>query len=1003
MRLHHLTATAFGPFADTVSVDFEELNDAGLFLLTGPTGAGKSSLLDAVCFALYGAVPGARGVKTLKSQHAGPAARPEVVLDFSVRDRRFVVRRTPEWSRPKKRGDGLTAEKASASITETTGGGDHFLSARAAEVGLLVTDLMGMNADQFVQVALLPQGEFQTFLRASSQDRHDVLQHLFRTNRFARIEDWVHEHSRGLRDRSGRDQADVQRLADAVAERSGTELPAGLSGEHLAPAAGDGRLLAWAGARLDEAAGDLSAAVEHRQRADTAREAAADRHRSAELARERAERRSAAAAVLDTLAETEDDATRARATLSAAERAAACRPLLGLLDQAVRAADAAETDRVRALGSLTEASAPGPEVDTADLPGLLRSVRARATRLETLVPRERAGRLAGRDLEAARARLAEAEADLARTAARAADLPEEVAALTSRVREATARSARREALSLALETARRRHAAARELPDADALVARLADAHRDARDRLLSAREQRADLLDRRLAEMAAELAGGLTDGAACQVCGSTDHPAPAEPARDAVTAADQEAAEARVAGLTEALDAAAASLRDAEHRRDTCRTAAEGRTPDEARTELDRLTLDLDQAEAAEQQRVVLQAELDATVRERDTVTTRQSAAAATAAGLEQTVAGLEQTVRSVAEELAEVREPAAGSTLEDEVRGLLALADRVERAFGDVESAARAVSRARELREQADETVAAHGFDTVDDARDAVLDPDRQRRLTDQLAERDRAADRAHAVLAELSAGDGTAADATPDRLEQLAAELVDADAAAREAARQLHLMEARAEAVAALVRRLHAAVLTWAPLRDKWLRAESMSRLVRGTGQDNHLQMRLSSYVLATRLDQVVAAANERLGHMRDQRYLLQRTERAARKGSQAGLGLEVVDQWTGDARDPATLSGGETFVVSLSLALGLADVVTQEAGGTEIDTLFVDEGFGTLDADTLDDVMDRLDGLRAGGRTVGVVSHVSELRNRIPTQVHVQKGRAGSTVTVATLVG
>jgi exonuclease SbcC len=358
MRLHHLTATAFGPFADTVSVDFEELNDAGLFLLTGPTGAGKSSLLDAVCFALYGAVPGARGVKTLKSQHAGPAARPEVVLDFSVRDRRFVVRRTPEWSRPKKRGDGLTAEKASASITETTGGGDHFLSARAAEVGLLVTDLMGMNADQFVQVALLPQGEFQTFLRASSQDRHDVLQHLFRTNRFARIEDWVHEHSRGLRDRSGRDQADVQRLADAVAERSGTELPAGLSGEHLAPAAGDGRLLAWAAARLDEAAGDLSAAVERRQRADTAREAAADRHRSAELARERAERRSAAAAVLDTLAETEDDATRARATLSAAERAAACRPLLGLLDQAVRAADAAETDRVRALGSLAEESAP---------------------------------------------------------------------------------------------------------------------------------------------------------------------------------------------------------------------------------------------------------------------------------------------------------------------------------------------------------------------------------------------------------------------------------------------------------------------------------------------------------------------------------------------------------------------------------------------------------------------------------------------------------------------
>ena len=176
MRLHHLTVSAFGPFAGTEQVDFDELNDAGLFLLTGATGAGKSSLLDAVCFALYGTVPGARGTKTLKSQHAAADVGPEVVLDFSVQGRRFVLRRTPEWSRPKRRGEGLITEKASASLLETTGGGEHLLSARAAEVGLQVTELMGMNAAQFVQVALLPQGEFQTFLRASSQDRHAVLE-----------------------------------------------------------------------------------------------------------------------------------------------------------------------------------------------------------------------------------------------------------------------------------------------------------------------------------------------------------------------------------------------------------------------------------------------------------------------------------------------------------------------------------------------------------------------------------------------------------------------------------------------------------------------------------------------------------------------------------------------------------------------------------------------------------------------------------------------------------
>src|SRR5690348_8407972 len=159
MRFHHLTVSAFGPFAGTETVDFDDLNAGGLFLLTGPTGAGKTSVLDAICFALFGSVPGVRGVKTLRSHHATPEARPEVTLDFSIGGRRFVVRRSPEWSRPKRRGAGVTTEKASASLVETTGGSEHFLSSRAQEVGHLVSGLVGMRASQFAQVAMLPQGE----------------------------------------------------------------------------------------------------------------------------------------------------------------------------------------------------------------------------------------------------------------------------------------------------------------------------------------------------------------------------------------------------------------------------------------------------------------------------------------------------------------------------------------------------------------------------------------------------------------------------------------------------------------------------------------------------------------------------------------------------------------------------------------------------------------------------------------------------------------------------
>jgi exonuclease SbcC len=159
-----------------------------------------------------------------------------------------------------------------------------------------------------------------------------------------------------------------------------------------------------------------------------------------------------------------------------------------------------------------------------------------------------------------------------------------------------------------------------------------------------------------------------------------------------------------------------------------------------------------------------------------------------------------------------------------------------------------------------------------------------------------------------------------------------------------------------------------------------------------------MTLSSFVLAARLEDVAAAASERLLRMTQGRYTLVHTDGTARGGARSGLGLLARDTWTGHDRDTATLSGGETFLASLALALGLTDVVTAEAGGARIEALFVDEGFGTLDEDTLDEVMDVLDGLREGGRIVGLVSHVAELRQRIPAQVHVRKGRTGSTAVV-----
>ena len=1008
MRLHHLTVSAFGPFAGTEELDFEELNDAGLFLMTGPTGAGKSSVLDAICFALYGQVPGVRVVKTLKSQHAADDARPEVVLDLSIRDRRFVIRRSPEWSRPKRRGDGTTVEKAQASIIETTDGTEHLLSSRAAEVGLLVSDLMGMQAAQFTQVAMLPQGEFQHFLRASSQDRHAVLERLFRTDRFSRIEEWVADHSRTLRDRAGRGEHDVQRLLDTMADRAGVELPEDLTGDALATSDhAVARAVGWAEELLAEARSGLADCAGALEDARTAATTARTRHDEASALHAALGRRTAAVstlAVLDESQATEDDA---RARLEADARAGRCAAVLALLDDAAatHTRRAAARDESRsALAELADAGLAVPDpVSGAALAGLEREIRSRITRTEALLPRERALRVARETLGTAQRTLAERQEQATQDAERLAELPEQRGTLTADLDAATRTASRVEALDLELAAATSRHAAAQAVPEAVAGLSRLHEDERAARDHALDARQRLLDVVERRLAGMAAELAGRLEDGTPCQVCGSTDHPELAAAAVDAVTEQDQQDATAEHERLAAAHDEAAGRATEAQRALDGLHQASQGLSADEAAGRVDQVEGSLEAARRAARDRADLAERLTRLDSDEAARTKRLHELQTEIATLEQAVAAAEATIEQITVEIAAAVGADTGADtgpLDKVLDGLRRALDQVSSAGTAWEQAEDAAERFEQLGGQADDLVREQGLGSVAEARAALLGPDTRDRLTALLDERDRTRARARLVLDDPEVRAAGAAD--PPDLDARAVALAEAERVLAEASGAYTLAEQLAAALSTSLGRLQETLVAWSPVREESVRAESMAKLVRGMGGDNQLQMRLSAYVLATRLDQVVDAANERLAHMRDQRYLLQRTGRATRKRAQAGLGLEVVDEWTGDVRDPATLSGGETFVISLSLALGLADVVTQEAGGVEIETLFVDEGFGMLDADTLDDVMDRLDGLRAGGRTVGVVSHVTEIRNRIPTQVHVEKRRDGSSLAVRTTV-
>jgi exonuclease SbcC len=779
-------------------------------------------------------------------------------------------------------------------------------------------------------------------------------------------------------------------------------------------------------ARVSEAETARLASERRVTGARSALTAARRRHDDAVRQAERSRRAEAARAVLADLAASADEAARADAALDAHERAQRCAPVVNALDRAQAACvDAPDVDALLADllaplgGDAAMVAADGPPLARASsaLSTVDRAVgeaRDRITRLEALLPRERGAVTVQQELAVARSSLDSAQHHERRLSSRAAHLPPEIARCATALEAASVRAGRVEALRVQLAAARERRDAAAERDQLRVELVAAEDARRDARERLLDARDRVQALAARRLAGMAGELAAALVDGAPCQVCGSKEHPAPAGRAADAVTEQEQQHAEAVLAQQQACFDDADAGCARTRERFGALEAAAGGASIDQATSAARDLATRLSEAERAAVEQQVHDRELGAL---RD----EQAAVARELAGLSAEVRRLQESVTAREAVLAEVRHEVAAALAAATTRGSAAvgvdaadetpvsaavsverdLLQRLVEGRRALQRCEEAASLAETLAAEASLTALDHGFDGLDQVRRCLLSGPETERLRELLATRAAAQAHARSVLEELGTSDAQPAAETD--LARLDGALAAAEQEATVAAGELAVRSESVTALRAHLDDLCEVLDEWAPVRDEALRAESMSRLVRGLGHENRLQMRLSAYVLATRLDQVVAAANERLASMRDQRYLLQRTGRAERKGSRAGLGLEVVDQWTGEVRAPTTLSGGETFVVSLALALGLADVVTHESGGTDVQTLFVDEGFGSLDAETLDDVMDRLDALRSGGRTVGVVSHVAELRGRIATRVEVLKGRSGSTVALRTLAG
>jgi exonuclease SbcC len=974
MRLHRLELTAFGPYPKREQVDFDALGADGLFLLHGDTGAGKTTLLDAVAFALFGTVPGARGeVKKLRCDYAAGDVVTEVTLELTVQGRRLKLVRSPEYDRPKKRGDGFTKQQAKASLTWLSGWEGEGLT-RIDEVARTVEQLLGMTAVQFFQVVLLPQGEFARFLRADTAEREKLLEKLFGTERFLDVENWFREHRQSL-GRALEQRRQVNRgFISRVAEAAGEEPPEDIDDEEW---------LSSVLKRLGETKRDTELRAQE----------AADLRNAVDAtlaeARAEAERVRRVRAARQALAQCEELEPQRRTWI--AQREAARRAL------AVVAAHQA-VGRLRASLDLavTRASAAARAVASSGYDGS--DLREDASRL-----REEAGGLNQLAAEAEQQkidqrRIAELEQERERVQLLIGRLTEELSGLPERIRglreQLTAgdqAAGRLDGLRARCEELRLRAADADQLPVLAAAVTTAEDALRSAIDRHQTAREELQAVRQRRLDGMAAELAGRLAAGEGCPVCGSVEHPTPAVTVTDAVSEADEQRAGAAEQRAQTARTEAERALLHARAQHDQVRDRLGGREDGE----INRALAESDEecrlaAELAEQNAVYL-VELEKFERHCEELTTRRGDAEQKLVAARTELSTLTETVAARIQRL----DAARGEHTDVLARRthLLALASALTELADRRQSVQECRQRLDEQIAVAAEAAAEVGFPSVEAALQAALTEAELSELDSNITRCDNARAAAESVLAEPELAE-VDADADVD-LDGIIERARQARAEAEQAASALHAVRQANQRVGELAARLRAAWAESGPVEAEFAELDALTDVINGRGQ-NRNKMSLRSYVLAARLEEVAVAASRRLERMSQGRYSFVHSDEAGARGTRGGLSLDVLDDYSGRRRPAKTLSGGESFLASLSLALGLADVVAGETGGALLDTLFVDEGFGTLDADTLDLVMNTLDDLRAGGRVVGLVSHVEELRQRIPTRLRVRKARTGSTL-------
>lgn len=1015
MKPLNLSLQAFGPFSGRESIDFTQLGSNPLFLINGPTGAGKSSILDAICFALYGQTTGAeREPAQMRCDHADPALLTEVILDFQLGETGYRVRRIPTQERPKNRGEGTTTQQAEAQLWLLDGTEDGSLIV-AKSVGDATDEIrkrIGLDVEQFRQVMVLPQGKFRELLMAGSSEREKIFSQLFQTQIYKRIEDQLKAQAAGIKQAVDQHQNQIKGILQSVDVHSEADIDNELA--QLEP-------------ELKTASQDKEQARQIQLQATKAKDQAVSlKQRFDALANKQTEldQKKAQQPLIDAKQTQLDRALSAQKIQpvyrSYQEKSAALQKLNEQITTGENSVAQATSDKSIAEKQLQAAQAAFAEVE------LLNKQQVELNQYQERVA----------ELTQAKLRLATAEQQLKTSQCNLETQLATKESLSNALKTNTVQIDQiAEALEglaskqIELEAYRVQFEQRKQLEEKRANQIELAQHE----GQLLAAFQSKQSEFETaqktaRHTELAwhsgqaALLAQELKIDQPCPVCGSKEHPAPAHAVDNAELVTKQQVENARAHE-----DQARKDMDAAKDDYDTAHLETAGVIKEVSQLLEQLADIAQQTLSAVEQTYKTKQSEVQSLLQQQTQqkqLTQNNSELNQKLAELAETIAALEVqaksdsdqvlTARAAKEQLEKLVPEAyrdtqvlskAISDLAAKIKTLTDAVSHAQTAFNEKSNAlASALSSLQTLGQQRDavqqeasqaeatwnDALTHSAFAHLDAFRLALLSDEDQQSLKNQIETYQNALATLKGAVEQRQAE--LADQAIPD-LEKLDLELADKTNAFNVCDATWRKLQERHNQLQGVKTKLNKAHEKNAELEAQYRIVGTLSDVANGqTGN----RISLQRFVLSVLLDDVLIQASQRLHIMSNGRYQLVRKEDRTRGNRASGLDLEVEDGYTGKNRPVATLSGGESFMAALSLALGLSDVVQSYAGGIKLDALFIDEGFGSLDPESLDLAIRTLIDLQASGRMIGIISHVSELKEQMALRLDVVSSKNGSSI-------